>query len=329
MLFLYFKGEKMSWLFLTVSCILIWGITDILYKKSSDMSDPRSHFKGLIWVGIVMAAAGAVLAVFSETLSDSIKMLPQNLYLIPASILYPVALIFGLIGKKHLDASVVSPLENIDGAMAAIILYFYFMIFGYDKTTGNIGILDIIGTLTIILGVVLLGFQEHKLSKQEAHIPEDKRKHRLGALVLIFPIIYNLVDAVSMVAIGITVNEETTNSIPDIDFLIFESLGFAAVAAVSWLYLLIAEKHFYNPFKKGETMRGCAAIGETLGTITFIFAVAKNPILTAPITSSYCLVTIAAAHIFLKEKLGRRQYICLAFLLTGIALLGISEVIKG
>lgn len=319
----------MSWLFLTVSCILIWGITDILYKKSSDMGDPLSHFKGLVWVGIVMAAAGTVMALHSETLYDSIKMLPQNLYLIPASILYPIALIFGLVGKKHLDASVVSPLENIDGAMAAVILYFYFMIFGYDNATSDIGMLDVIGTLAIIAGIVFLGFQEHRLSKQEENLEDEKKRHRLGALVLIFPIIYNLVDAVSMVAIGITVNEETTNSIPDIDFLIFESMGFAAVAIAVWLYMLIAKKHFYNPFRKGEIMRSGAAIGETLGTITFVFAVAKNPVLTAPVTSSYCLVTIAAAHIFLKEKLSRKQYFCLALLITGIALLGISEVIKG
>ena len=82
-----------------------------------------------------------------------------------------------------------------------------------------------------------------------------------------------------MVAIGITVSEETEVAIPDIDFFIFESLGFTIVA-----------------------------------------------IFTAPITSSYCLVTIVLARIFLKERLTRKQYLSLAFLVTGIALLGISEI---
>ena len=38
---------------------------------------------------------------------------------------------------------------------------------------------------------------------------EKKRKHRLGALALLFPIVYNLVDALSIVAMGVTVSGET------------------------------------------------------------------------------------------------------------------------
>ena len=186
--------------------------------------------------------------------------------------------------------------------------------------------MDIIGTVAIVIGVISIGIQEHKLSKQEIDLAEDKKRHRIGALALIFPIIYNLVDAVSMVAIGITVSEETSVSIPDIDFFIFECVGFAIVAIIMWFYLRIAKKYTYNPFKKTELVRCGAATGETFGTMTYIFAVASNPILTAPITSSYCLVTIILARIFLKERLTKKQYLSLAILVIGIALLAVSEI---
>ena len=316
----------MTWLLLTLSCIILWGVTDILYKKSSDISDPLSHFKIFVWIGIVMAPSGIIMAICSETLPDSIMMVKDNLYLIPLCVFYAIALFFGLLGKKHLDASVVSPLENIDGAMAAIILYGYFLFTGYSSVTSRFGVMDIIATLSIVVGVILLGSQEHKLSKQEVHLAEDKKRHRLGALALIFPILYNLVDAVSMVAIGITVSEETEVAIPDIDFFIFESLGFAAVAIFMWLYMWIVNKYKYNPFKKEELVRCGAAVGETFGTMTYIFAVGRNPILTAPITSSYCLVTIVLARIFLNERLTRKQYMSLVFVVIGIALLGVSEI---
>jgi drug/metabolite transporter (DMT)-like permease len=252
----------------------------------------------------------------------------DNLYLIPLCIFYAIALFFGLLGKKHLDASVVSPLENIDGAMAAIILYFFFLFTNRSHITNSIGVMETLATVAIVVGVVLLGIQEHKLSKQEMDLAEDKKKHRLGALALIFPIIYNLVDAVSMVAMGITVSEETSVSIPDIDFFIFECVGFAAVSICMWLYLLIAKKYTYNPFKKTELVRCGAATGETFGTMMYIFAVGRNPIITAPITSSYCLVTIVLARIFLKERLTRKQYLSLAFVVIGIVLLGISEIVN-
>ena len=273
-----------------------------------------------------MAPAGCIMALCSDTVVDSIRMLADNLYLIPLRVFYVIALYFGLLGAKHLDASVVSPLENIDGAIAAIILYFFFLFTDRSQITDKVGVLDIIGTVAIVMGVVLLGIQEHKLSKQEISLDENKKKHRLGALVLIFPIVYNLVDAASMVAMGITVSGETEVSIPDIDFFFFECVVFSVVAILVWLYMLVAKKYVYNPFKKSELSRCGAGVGESFGTMAFTFAVGINLILTAPITSSYCLVTIILARIFLKERLTRKQYLSLVLLVIGIALLGLSEI---
>ena len=318
----------MTWFLLTLICILAWGATDILYKKSVNHDDPLAHYKTYVWIGLVIALSGGGGALFSSTVADSIRVLPDNLYLIPLCVFYAIAMFFGLLGAKHLDASVVSPLENIDGAMAAIMLYIFFLFTGRDNVTDNIGLMDVVGTAIIVVGVILLGIQEHRLAKQEESLGKEKKKHRLGALALIFPLIYNLVDAVSVVAMGITVSGETEISIPDIDFFFFESLGFLAVAIFVWLYMLIAKKYVYNPFQKTELTRCGAAICETLGTLTFTFAVGISPILTAPITSSYCLVTIVLARIFLKERLSRKQYLSLAFVVIGIALLGVSEVFK-
>ena len=318
----------MSWLMLTLSCIILWGFTDILLKKSLDYSDPLSQFKTFIWMGLVMALAGGIMGICSDTLPDSIRMVGDNLYLIPLCIFYVIALFFGILGTKHLEASVVSPLENIDGAIAAIILYIFFLFTDSTHLTDKIGVVDVIGTVAIVAGVVLLGIQEQKLSKHEANLDMNKKKHRLGALALIFPIVYNLVDAASMVAMGVTVSGETEVSIPDIDFFFFECVGFTVGAIFVWLYLLIAKKYVYNPFKKTELSRCYAGLGDTLGTMSFTFAVGINPILTAPITSSYCLVTIVLARIFLKEQLSRKQYLSLALLVIGIALLGVSEIFK-
>lgn len=316
----------MIWFLLTLSCIILWGITDILLKKSLDYSDSLSQYKTFIWIGLVAALSGTIAAICSDTLPDSIRILADNLYLIPVTVFYVVAMFFGLLGAKHLDASVVSPLENIDGAITAIILYLFFFLTGRSHVIDSIGIMDIIGTVAITMGVILLGIQEHKLSKQEINLEEDKKKHRLGALALLFPIAYNLADAVSMVATGITVSGEAEVEIPEIDFFFFECFGFLVIAIFVWLYMLIVKKHMYNPFKKAELPRLGAATCETLGTLTFVFAVGINPILTAPITSSYCFVTIILARIFLKERLTKKQYLSVAFVIAGIALLGISEI---
>ena len=318
----------MPWLLLTLYAIILWGATDILLKKSLQCSDSLSHFKTFVWIGLIAALSCVVVALCSDTLLDSVRMIADNLYLIPVTVFYVVAMFFGLLGAKYLDASVVSPLENIDGAITAIILYIFFFLTGRSYVTDSIGIMDIIGAVAITTGVIFLGIQEHKLSKQEKNLEEDKKKHRLGALALLFPIAYNLADAVSMVATGIAVSGETEVEIPEIDFFFFECFGFLVISIFVWIYMLTVKKYVYNPFKKAELPRLGAATCETLGTLTFVFATGINPILTAPITSSYCFVTVILARIFLKERLTKKQYLSLALVIIGIALLGISEIIN-
>ena len=193
-----------------------------------------------------------------------------------------------------------------------------------------------IGIIVAVLNQLLArsGREEQALFKQELHLEENKRKHPLGALALFFPILYTLIDVFSVAEIGgISGNSGITDAadeifIPAMDFFIFECVGIAVASICVWLYLWIVKKHVYNPFQPEEFIRCSAATGETFGTMTYIFAVGSNPVLTAPITSSYCLVTIVLARIFLKERLTKKQYLSLAFLVIGIALLGISEVIS-
>ena len=165
----------MTWLLLALSCIFLWGITDILLKKSLDYSDSLSQYKTFIWIGLVAALSGAVAAFCSDTLPDSIRMLADNLYLIPVTVFYVVAMFFGLLGAKHLDASVVSPLENIDGAITAIILYIFFFFTGRSHVTERIGIVDIVGTMAITVGVILLGIQDRNYPSRKRTLMKIKR----------------------------------------------------------------------------------------------------------------------------------------------------------
>ena len=323
----------MNWFLLTLSCIILWGVTDILYKASFYQNDPLSYYKSFVWVGLVMALAGFVMSTWSDTLLDSLKMLKDDvLYLVPLCLVYAGAWLFGLRGNKYLDASVLAPLENIDGAIAVIIIYFYYLLTGYIHPSYGIEVIDVIASVFIVIGVISLGRQEQVLMRQESHLSEDKKRHSLGALALFFPILYTLADGFFIAEIsGINgnsgiVTQGAASSIPAIDFFVFECISFAVVAVCVWLYMLIVKKYKYNPFQEDELIRCGAATGETLGTMTFIFASAINPVFTAPVVSSYCLVTIVLARIFLKERLTKKQYLSLAIMVIGIALLGISGI---
>ena len=65
----------MSWFILTLACIILWGVADILYKVSLDYNDSLSHYKSFVWIGIIMVLAGCVMSTWSNTLLDSFKMM--------------------------------------------------------------------------------------------------------------------------------------------------------------------------------------------------------------------------------------------------------------
>ena len=267
------------------------------------------------------------MSTWSNTLLDSFKMIKNDvLYLVPLYFAHAIALFIGLQGIKHLSASVVAPLENIDGAISTIIIYFYYLLTDYIHPSYGIGIMNVIATVSIIIGVILLGRQEQVLMRNEAHLAEDKKRHRLGALALFFPLIYNLADVFAIAEIDGVVLGETEGTIPAIDFFIFECAGFVLVAICVWFFMMIVKKYKYNPFQEEELVRCGAATGETFGIMTFIFASSIKPILTPAIASLYCLVTIVLARIFLKERLTKKQYLSIALLVVGIALLGIAEI---
>ena len=77
--------------------------------------------------------------------------------------------------------------------------------------------------------------------------------------------------------------------------------------------------------KKIEAPKFLAAISETAGQFAYIYALSANAILSAPLISAYCVLSMVWSRIFLKEKLTKSQYAAIATAVAGIILLGIGD----
>lgn len=319
----------MLWLVLALLCMTSWGLTDILYKKGSTREDELSCYKFIVWQGIIMGILAIVLFPMSESGANLPVLLWKNPVYILIPLTYPVAVMIGLNGKRYLDISVASPLENVDGAIAPIIMLIFFLVTGTIKSIGSmVSGLDFLGILLVIASVVLIGRIEQKLAGSDQTVLADGKKKRIGAGALIFPLVYSIFDAICTAASGIVLYDEGNIAMGEVDFLIVESLAFVVIGLYSFIFLCYKMKRPYNPFRKTESVRFISGIMELFGNVCYTYAVAINPVLVTPITSSYCIVTILAARMLLKEKLQKKQYACLAILIAGILLLGISEGMK-
>ena len=316
----------MSWFIFALICTLAWGFADLFYKKSSDTQDNQSHLKIAVWVGMVMGICAFCLMPISESSMNLISIISNAIKYSPASLCYIISMIIGYAGLRYLELSIASPVQNSSGALSAIFMIIYFVIVGrIANIWEEFSALDIIGTVIIVIGVIGMAVIEQRLSKQQP-LDKSNKKYRYGALALLFPIAYCLFDAFGTAADGIILDEETGLGLGEIDVIILYGLTFMLAGLIIWFYMLIKNKKPYNPFKVSEIKtKGVAALFEQCGQVFYVYAMAKNPVLAAPMVASYCIVSVILSRIFLKEKLKASLYVCVFTVITGIVILGISE----
>lgn len=293
------------WFVYSIITLLFWGLADLFYKKGAKEEDKYSHLKTGIMVGLVMGihATGYILIKgIDVNLLDLVKYLPVSFF-------YIFSMIIGYKGLKYLELSIASPVQNCSGVITSLLLFLIFR--------EKLPVLDIIGIGIIAVGIVVLSIVERKDKK----ITIKKSKITFSIITIIFPLIYCILDGMGTFLDAIYLDKLS---------LISEDAALIAYEYTFFLYGLIV--FAYLKFKKKERInileekyKLVAAIFETAGQFFYVFAVARNSTIAIPIISMYSVASIVFAHLFLKEKLNKKEYITIIIVLIGIIVLGISE----
>jgi drug/metabolite transporter (DMT)-like permease len=85
-----------------------------------------------------------------------------------------------------------------------------------------------------------------------------------------------------------------------------------------------AKKVTFGPVKQHKD-KILAAVFETAGQFTYVYALGGVDAVAAPILSSVCVVSLLLSRIFLKEKLSWKTYVFIGVVIIGILLLAVSE----
>ena len=304
----------MSWLFFSIATTLLWGTAELFYKKGALPNEKYSHLKICIWVGIVMGAH----AIFT-LLTQDIHYNPVNLIrYLPVSMLYIVSMAFSYFGMRFLEESISDPIENTSGAICSLLCVIVLK--------ESLSPLSVIAIIIIVIGVLGVGFLENS--------GETQRKKNLGKKLAIvafcMPFVYATLDAFGSFVdvfylddiattplIGVT--EETIEDVANTSY----ELTFALVALVLFIFMK-AKKVKFGPIPQHKD-KILAAVFETAGQFTYVYALSGNGVIAAPIISSVCVVSLLLSRIFLKEKLSRKTYAFIAVVIIGILLLAVAE----
>ena len=100
-------------------------------------------------------------------------------------------------------------------------------------------------------------------------------------------------------------------------------LTFLIVAIILMIFIKFKKEKLELLNQKDKIL---AAVLETAGQFTYVFAMSGNAIIAAPIISSVCVVSVILSRIFLKEKLTKKQYAAIAIVILGILMLSVTDV---
>jgi drug/metabolite transporter (DMT)-like permease len=298
------------WLIFALSATLSWAFADLFYKKGAVPDDKTSHIKTVIMVGLVMGIHG-----FGYMLIHGIVFSPVYLLLyFPVSFLYILSMTIGYFGLRYIELSISSPVQNSSGAVTSVLIFIFF--------AHPLSPLEVSAIFIITAGIVALAALEKYDTNQLPVTGEDDRKYRRGFLAIIFPVLYCIIDGLGTFADAIYLDERAL--IGEDEALLAYEFTFLFCAVVAFIILRVKKEPFCLLKEKD---RGAAAIFETGGQFFYVFAMAKNAIIVAPLIASYSVFSVLLSRIFLKEKLTRAQYFVVAAVMLGIALLALSEVL--
>lgn len=291
------------WLVMALLTLFLWGIADLFYKKGNQKEEKYSHLKTGMLVGFVMGIHAIIYMIVKHISFDFVAMLKY----LPVSLCYISSMVIGYKGLKYINLSISSPIQNSSGIITSILLCIIFKV--------SLSLYEIIGLVIMTIGVWILSYIENK---------ENKRivLKKIGLTAIIFPILYLIIDGAGTFLDAVYLDHLEIIS-EDIALISYE-FTFLIYGIIMFIYLKY-KKETITIFK--EKNKILAAIFETLGQFTYVFAISSHSVITAPIVGCYCAFSVLLSRIFLKEKLNKWQYIALLLIFCGIILLSILEEI--
>lgn len=305
------------WFIFAVITLLSWGIADLFYKKGANEKDKYSHLKTSMMVGLVMGIHAICMLLFTDMDYNFINIV---IYF-PVSLMYILSMTIGYFGLRYLELSISSPIQNSSGAVTCLLCLIFL-----NQTLDTISAIAII---CISIGIFILGVLEK--SKQERYEKINNKKYKIGFIAFMIPVIYCIIDALGtffdayyldsiettpLINVTEATLENVANTSYELTFLICAVLIFVFIKFIKRKKIILKE----------QKERIGAAIFETLGQFTYVYAMSGNSLVAAPMISAYSIISIILSRIFLKERLDKKQYSVIVLVIIGIILLGTTDV---
>ncbi len=312
------------WTLYVLGTVILWGITDIFYKKGANRDDKYKPFKFSVSIGLIFFIIAVCYIIVRDepfTIWESaIRFWPITLF----GIIYAVVNTFTFQGFMYNEASIVAPVENTANGSYVILLIIIYAILGRIKSVWDIlTVYKLIGIILIFMGLFALGIVQNRETKAKGAVKKEMLKAGAGALV--FPVVFSLMDGLETVITGLCLDKTFGFAMPEGDGVIIIGMEYAVFALFFWLYVNYKEKRVFNPFTKSNMPLIAGALCDNVAVVLYAYAMAIDSVATDPVLSVYPVLTVLLSVFLLKERLSVKQYVCIGIILLGSVVIVIGQ----
>ena len=300
------------WLIFTLITTLLWGLAELFYKKGSHGDRKYDHLRVCVLVGAVMGIHAIVTLLTSDVVYDPMNLIKY----LPVSLCYILSMACSFFGIRFIEESLADPIENTAGAMCSLLCVIFL---------GE----QIAPMVWVAIAVIVIGIIGVSRTERSAEVNRtQKLGKKLAIIAFAMPFCYAVIDALGSFLdifflemetsplVGIT--EENIELVANISY----ELTFAICGLILFVFMKCKRVKFELPKQKDKAL---AAVCETAGQLTYVYAMSGNGAIAAPILSSVCVVSLVLSRIFLKEKLTKKQYLFIGIIIVGILMLAVLE----
>ena len=298
------------WILCTLLTFICWGVADLFYKKGNNDKGNYQHLKTGLFVGVVMGIHATLYLLFTKVDINFIDIIKY----LPVSLLYISSMVIGYKGLKYLELSIASPIQNTSGVITALLLLLFFK----ETLVGW----AYVAFVLIFVGIILLSIFELNDTKIErVEYRKNNKLSKVFFLTILFPIGYCILDGLGTFLDGIYLDKLGLIS-EDVALVAYE-YTFLIYAVIVYIFLKYKKEKVILLNEKDKIF---ASIFETVGQFFYVFAMAGNAVISAPIIGSYCILSMLLSRVFLKETLQKKEYFAIILVLIGILILSIFDI---
>jgi drug/metabolite transporter (DMT)-like permease len=296
------EGEENMWLLFSILTVLLWGTSDVIFKSAAS-DDANSVLRLLAYNGIIL---GVCSLAYMLIIGGSITMRAILTYA-PIATIYITSMLFYYKAMPKIKISIASTIANSSCLLTTLLCIF---VLNQQVTWLQIG-----GIALIVVGLAVLSFE-----KEEGFSHIDSREARRRAYIkgVGFALLYFVLDGVGSFLDDYVLDDTLLAEEVIVSYgLIYLLVGVACYIALK------ARNREHRFFSNRRKVAG--SLVETAGQFTFVYAFAfGDAALASPFIAAFAAVSVILSRIFLKEKLSVKQYVMVAMMLAGMAILAIE-----